>query len=208
MEKYTLIVPSNRPNLQIETVNHLKSIGQSPKTKDGTNYPSFSKLINDCVVECKTELLIICNDKSRPKKEDFDKILELLTQGYGFVGLYSWGFFGFYKELFRNVGFMDERFLGGNYEDCDYMRRMLESNIAMYNVYEIDYLESVGSNWNRNQSKIHYDKKWINGDGFIKRLLNEEIYNYDIGSSTGKKFLTWDKSNLGISQNFINTKII
>jgi hypothetical protein len=204
---YSLIVPSNRPNLKDDTISHLKSLGLSPIFKDGSNYPSFSKLINDCVIESINELIIICNDKARPKLEDFDKMINLINQGYGFVGLYAWGFFGFKKELFRRVGFMDERFVGGNYEDCDYLRRMMESNIAMYNVYEIPYIETVGSNWNKTLSKIHYDNKWMNGDGYVKRLMDDEIYNYDIGEITGETFLPWSESILGISQSFVNYKI-
>lgn len=151
-------------------------------------------------------MVIICNDKSRPKKEDIDKIVSLLEEGYGFVGLYAWGFFGFKKELFRRVGFMDERFIGGGYEDCDYMRRMLESNIAMYNVFDIEYME-IGSNWDKSYTLQHYNKKWLNGDGFITRLIPEEVYNYNVGESNNTEFLPWSKSVLGPSQFFVNFKL-
>lgn len=204
--EYTIIVPSNRDNLKDECIKNLISIGESPLYKNGHNYPSFSKLINDCVVEAPTEVVIICNDKSRPKKEDIDKIVSLLEEGYGFVGLYAWGFFGFKKELFRRVGFMDERFIGGGYEDCDYMRRMLESNIAMYNVFDIEYME-IGSNWDKSYTLQHYNKKWLNGDGFITRLIPEEVYNYNVGESNNTEFLPWSKSVLGPSQFFVNFKL-
>jgi hypothetical protein len=207
MKDYTIIVPSNRDNLKDETINHLINIGENPIYKNGHGYPSFSKLINDCVIECPTEIVIVCNDRARPTKEDLSRLLLLIEKGYGFVGLYAWGFFGFKKELFRQIGFMDERFVGGNYEDCDYMRRMLEGNIAMYNVFEIEYNENVKSNWDNSQTKLHYDNKWINGEGFIKRLINEENYGYYIGNKTNQKFLEWDKSILGVSQYFVQTKL-
>lgn len=201
---YTIIVPSSRDKMKDETISHLIKIGENPVYKNGKNYPSFSKLINDCVIECPTEIIIICNDKARPKKEDIEKMLKLINDGYGFVGLYAWGFFGFKKELFRRVGFLDERFIGGGYEDCDYMRRMLESNVSMYNVFEIEYQE-IGSSWTR--TITHYNNKWIHGDGFIKRLIAEEEYNYDLGEETNSDFLPWSESVLGISQFFVNHKI-
>jgi hypothetical protein len=207
MKEYSIIVPSNRESLKDETMNHLISIGESPIYKNGNGYPSFSKLINDCVIECPTEIVVVCNDRARPKKEDLIKLLNLIKEGYGFVGLYAWGFFGFKKELFRQIGFMDERFVGGNYEDCDYQRRMLEGNVAMYNVFEIEYNENIQSNWDNSQTKRHYDSKWIDGDGYIERLISEEIYNYDIGNKTNEKFLEWDKSILGISQFFVDYKL-
>lgn len=208
MKDYSIIVPSNREDLKNITISHLISLGEEPIYKNGDGYESFSKLINHCVVECPTEIVIICNDRARPKKEDIERLLKLINEGYGFVGLYAWGFFGFKKELFRVVGFMDERFIGGNYEDCDYMRRMMEADIAMYNVTKISYIENIPSNWDHSRTKQHYDNKWVNGDGVVQRLIPEENYGYNIGDSTGEKFLPWSKSILGISQFFVDYKII
>jgi hypothetical protein len=205
--EYTIIVPSNRENLKEETINHLISIGEFPIYKNGNGYPSFSKLINDCVVECPTEIVVICNDRARPTKENLVKLLDLIKEGYGFVGLYSFGFFGFKKELVRQIGFMDERFVGGNYEDCDYQRRMLENDISMYITYETQYRTEISSNWDNSQTKKHYDSKWINGDGYIQRLIPEENYDYNIGNKTNEKFLSWDKSILINSQYFVDYKL-
>jgi hypothetical protein len=207
---YTIIIPSNRDTLKDELISHLRSMGEEVIWKNGHGYPSFSKLINDCVVESPTETIIICNDKARPKKEHIEKVLNLLEQGYGFAGLYAWGFFGVKKELFRTIGFMDERFVGGNYEDSDYIRRMLEGNIAMYNTFEIDYI-NMSSGWDISNTKTHFDRKWENGENYIKRLLPEEVYDYDLGEKTNMTFLTWSESVLGIDidkpNSFLHYKI-
>jgi hypothetical protein len=207
-KNYTIIIPSNRDALKDELITHLRKMGEEPVWKNGHGYPSFSKLINECVVESPTETIIICNDKARPKKE------HLLEQGYGFAGLYAWGFFGLKKELFRNIGFMDERFVGGNYEDSDYLRRMMEGNIAMYNSFEIDYI-FMNSGWDISNTKTHFDKKWEHGDlpgnKYVKRLLPEEVYNYHIGKKTNIKFLPWSESffsiDVGKSETFMDYKI-
>lgn len=203
---YTIIIPSNRDALKDELITHLRNIGEEAIWKNGHGYPSFSKLINDCVAESPTEIIIICNDKARPQEQHIHKVLKLLEQGYGFAGLYAWGFFGFKKELFRRVGFMDERFIGGNYEDCDYLRRMMEADIAMYNTFEINYI-MMGSGWDITKTKIHYDKKWEHGDKYLKRLLTEEVYDYNIGEKTNIKFLPWSESVLGDSQSFMEYKL-
>lgn len=201
---YSIIIPSNRESLKDELISHLKDIGEDPIWKNGHGYPSFSKLINDCIVESTVETIIICNDKARPKREHILKIINLLDEGYGFVGLYAWGFFGLKKELFRTIGFMDERFLGGNYEDSDYLRRMLEGNIAAYVAYEIDYINS-SSGWDISNTKAHFDNKWENGDKYIKRLLPEEVYDYNLGEKTNIKFLPWSKSFFSIDKDNPNS---
>lgn len=127
-------------------------------------------------------------------------MFELLSNGYGLVGLYSWGFFGFYKNLFRTVGFMDERYISGEYEDCDYLRRMKEKDIAAYISFDVPYIH-MPSSWNK-QGIIHFKNK-------CERLLEEEIYSYDLGPINGNNnFLDFNQSHLEKSENFINVKMI
>ena len=208
---YTIIIPSNKPDKLQATLDFLLSFEIEPVHKNGAGYPSFAKLINDCVVECPTEIVIICNDKARPTSKQLDKMLGLISDGFGFVGLYCFGFFGFSKELFRQVGPLDERFLGGNYEDCDFLRRLNEANIACYMAYEIVYHEVQHSSWIQGFSEIHYHNKWIDAtpDNLICiRKLNEENYNYDFGPNIERNFLPWDKSHLPDSEWFLNAKIV
>ena len=184
--------------MQNDTKNHLKKMGFDSITFDGAGYPSFSKLINECIEFCPTDYVIICNDKSRPEKVHFDKMLSLLEQGYGFVGLYTFGFFGFHKSLVKKIGFFDERFINGEYEDCDYMRRIAFNNIAMYLSYEIPYLE-IGSSWKRSGAREHYFKKWKEAnppdDLVCIKKLREEKYNYNLKIDKEiNNFLPYDKS--------------
>ena len=207
---HSIIVPSSRMGLLMETCEYLVKIDEVPFIKNGTGYPSFAKLINECVHECPTEIIIICNDKARPEKEHIKKTLELINNGYGFVGLYCFGFFGFKKELYRKIGPLDERYIGGNYEDCDYMRRLNEGNIASYFSYEIPYLEHVVSSWSKHLSLLHYNNKWDNSkceEGICTRLLPEEAYDYDFGPSTNDEFLPWDKTYIQVGDWFKNVKI-
>lgn len=165
---------------------------------DGTGYSSFSKLVNSCVEAAPTEVVIMMSDKVLPTEENVSKLLNLIDQGYGLVGLYRFAFFGFKKELFRTVGPLDERFVGGGFEDDDYYIRLKEANISMYITEEVMY-EKRTSSWSYSQSKTHFINKWIpNFDADIKmhhnkieRLLPEEIYNYNLGPKSGERFLDW-----------------
>lgn len=195
---YKIYLISNKPHF----FNEIQR-GLSPEVLhlfDGSNYPSFSKLVNDCVVHCPTEIVIIMSDKVRPRAVHIQKMISLLDQGHGFVGMYRLGFFGFKKQLFRQIGMMDERYVGGGYEDDDLYIRLKEANISMYISEEVDYLKSRSS-WNYALSRPHYLKKW-GGDVKLTRVASrqmpEEKYPYDLGDSNYTQFLPFHRSEIKV----------
>ena len=157
---------------------------------NGKNYPSFSKLINDVIVNNPTEIVIVASYKVRPTQYDVQKMISLINKGYGYVATYRFAFFGFKKEFIRRIGFFDERFIGGGYEDCDIMRRCIENNISIYESEEVIYYPKQ-STWNISVSRTHFLKKWLEPkNNKITRLLDEEKYDYNIGvSDTTIEFL-------------------
>ena len=210
IKEYTIFVPSSRPIMQKDTQALLNSYGLECVMFNGTGYPSFSKLINDCIVQSPTDKIIICNDKSRPTLANFDKMVNLLEEGYGFVGLYAFGFFGFDKSLINTVGFFDERFINGGYEDCDFLRRLNFHNIATYLNYEISYIES-GSSWTGIGAKRFFDKKYIDATKdylTCVKKLPEENYNYNLNFENTKQFKPWKDSQLFTSDWFREVKVI
>jgi GT2 family glycosyltransferase len=160
---------------------------------DGANYPSFSKLVNDCVHQADTETVIIMSNKVLPTVEHVKKTLNLLQDGFAFVALYRFGFFAFNKELFRKIGPLDERFVGGGYEDNDFYLRLYESNLSMYITEEVPYIRSASS-WNYERSKGHFFNKWGDTSNLIKRRLEDETYSYNFGPTTNQNFLEWKNS--------------
>jgi hypothetical protein len=196
--KYKIYLISNKPQF----FNEIQR-GLSPEVLhlfDGSNYPSFSKLVNDCVVHCPTEIVIIMSDKVRPRASHIQKMISLLEQGHGFVGMYRLGFFGFKKQLFRQVGMMDERYVGGGYEDDDLYIRLKEANISMYISEEVDYLKSRSS-WNYALSRPHYLQKW-GGDVKLTRVasrqMSEENYPYNLGEGNYTEFLPFHRSEIKV----------
>jgi hypothetical protein len=190
--RFTIIIPSFRPTLAAETERSLRPL---PVVHwDGTGYPSFAKLINDCIVHCGTEMVIIAADKVRPSQAHVLRVVGLLEEGYAFAGLYYFGFFGFKKELIRRVGFLDERFVGGECEDSDFILRMREAGLGYYLSKECGYVQ-MRSSWNNTLSRAHFVRKWGSIHmNLARRALPEESYPYDLGPSVPTTFLGSERS--------------
>jgi GT2 family glycosyltransferase len=190
---HSSFVISNRPHL-FEPIQ--QSIFPEPvKYFDGSGYPSFSKLVNSCVASADTETVILMSDKVTPTDNDVNRLLELLDQGYAMAAFYRLAFFGFKKQLLRKIGMFDERFVGGGYEDDDFYIRLKEADLGVYISHEIPYVKSQ-SGWNYSLAQGHFVDKW--GDvaqiGELKRTLEEEQYQYDLGTAVPVEFLPWDQS--------------
>lgn len=197
-QNFNIIIPSNRPEMASETKKCLHEFDCI--IHDGNGYSSFSKLINDCILKADKEIVIIANDKVRPSSSHIKKMIYLLNKGFGLVGLYRFGFFGFTKNLIRTIGFFDERFIGGGYEDADFGKRCLEANIAIYESPETPYINNLKSSWNYSRAEIFNKQKWYQSNDTWNRLLPEEIYTYDLGEKTNEeKWMPFSSSMLSKS---------
>ena len=99
-------------------------------------YLSFSQMVNDAIDDTESEFMIFCNPKTELCVEGVERILEKLSSGYCFASVVSFGFFGFSKELIRQVDMLDERFINGEWEDNDFAIRLNLLNKAVYWGYE------------------------------------------------------------------------
>lgn len=88
----------------------------------------------------------------------------------------------FHKEVIRRTGFFDERFVTGGYEDNDYYIRLRLANIASWITEDIDYVSSIKTLWNHEQSAIFFRKKYVIDAVNMKlhKFLPEEKYPYEI----------------------------
>ncbi len=205
-------IPSNRP--QLAEISKSLILPYQSKIYDGSGYESFTKLMNECIDKSENEIIIISSDKARANYTHIDKIIDLLNQGFGLVGLYRLGFFGFKKDLIRKIGFFDERYIGGGYEDNDFIIRMKEADIAYYESEEIPFVY-IYTTWNYDKpnsiAKRHFENKWIKNIPIsITRTLPEEKYKYNIGEYKNTHFLNFSKSIMMKYANtdWINMKII
>lgn len=203
-----IFIPTNRHHILNEIHPEIR---ENAIIKDGTNVKCYSAMINECLAECADEdIIVICADRMRPKgEEDLFRMINLINEGYGFVGLYRFGFYALHMDAVRRVGPLDERYIKGTYEDGDYMRRFMEADIAFYETEDIRVVDIL-SNFNPSNTQLainHFKNKWDHIDGTCIRLLKEEKYNYNFGEDSGKVFLPWDRSVVfKHSENFKNFK--
>ena len=177
-------------------------------------YESYSELINHSVATTDDEWIILINDRTHPTVDEVEKMLYLLENGYACVLLYNVGFMGFSKELIRKIGWWDQRFTYGGWEDRDWVWRIKKENLALYESQEGTYDMSWKSPLNVPGAVLSgkfWDQKWDNSNSdIVSQLLPEESYPHwdetlgeerlEISSS----WMTWDKSQLSIMYNQID----
>ena len=123
-------------------------------------------------------------------------MVHILNHGFGMVGMFRFGFMGFRKELFRRMGFWDERFVGGGWDGHDWLSRMREANIAVYLSEEVERVERPCA-WNEEIAKPWFIEKWGGHPDSLskRRQFPEENYGYDIGPGfPDMEFLPWKRT--------------
>jgi hypothetical protein len=171
-------------------------------------YTSFSLLINHSIVTSPSEFIIFINDRSFPEVHHILKIVELLRSGFAWVTLYGAGLMGFSKQLINKIGWWDERYILGGWEDRDWVFRLKEANLAIYEANESEYDNTWKSVLNGkpgvNESIKHWIAKWDTTNNLnIYRLLPEEnyphwnLFNWKINKEIQNSWLKWDDSILG-----------
>jgi hypothetical protein len=173
-------------------------------------YPSYSQLVNHAIATCPTEFMIMLNDRTTPHLHQAEKIIDHLENGFACSMFYNVAYMGLSKELVRKIGWWDERFLGGGWEDRDWVFRMKHADLALYESQEGTYdmswkasLQSVPASKGCKYSDPHWYRKYVLGN-YIVKVLPEEKYEHwnlflgeprpDISSSWKK----WSDSILNV----------
>jgi hypothetical protein len=134
-------------------------------------------------------------------------MLHLLESGMSCVCLFAVGFMGFAKELIRKIGWWDERFINGGWEDRDWVWRLKEANLSLYESVESTYDYTWKSPLNvpgGHQSLPHWKKKWTCNYDHIIKVLSEQTYQHwdlFLGESRediSNTWTSWSDSKLGI----------
>jgi dTDP-4-dehydrorhamnose reductase len=150
-------------------------------------------MINEIIAICRTaDIVIFCSHRVRPVPSDIHYLVSKIKEGYGLVMLRKMACFGFSLELIKRIGFLDERYIPGGYEDDDFYIRMKEANISIYDEERVKYIAGA-SLWSQPlyavndtdfKQPITYDifrKKWKRDGDTMYRLLEEQNYCYNLG---------------------------
>lgn len=170
--------------------------------RNANRYVSFSQMINDAIDDTNSEFMIFCNPKTYFVSEDIEFILDKLSNGYCFASIVSFGFFGFSKELIRNIGMLDERFLGGEYEDDDFAIRLALFGKSVWWDYDYSKYDMTLSNSPNLKHITHsiFRQKYIVNDENIK--INKSFFHHKTISKRHIKNKTeiydsWTSNNHG-----------
>ncbi len=173
-------------------------------------YDSYAELVNEAVATSPTETIILMNDRVVPKASEVRLILQLMHHGYAAASQWNVAFLGVTKELFRTIGWFDQRYYGGGCEDDDFVLRLRLANLAYYESLTCEYDQSWKSPLFKSEgakcaiSGPYFHRKWVRNHEEIKRVIPEENYphwdalagprRHDISS----RWKTWDHSIVGI----------
>ena len=106
---------------------------------NGDKIKSFSVLINSCIKLCKTDKFIFCSHKVSPTDNDIERLVKLLDEGYGYVGLHQFACFGVHMDIINKIGGLDENFIPAYYEDDDFRMRLQLNDIAIFEDHSVEY---------------------------------------------------------------------
>jgi hypothetical protein len=172
-------------------------------------YESYSLMLNHSVATSPTEWIFFINDRAHPKPNEIKKMIKHLESGFAWTCLYGIGFSAFSKELIRNIGWWDERYVHGGWEDREWVWRLREADLAIYESHEADYDQDWKSPLNKPGAILstpHWLKKW---DGhhpkWVIRNIPEESYpHWDLfiwgdKPEIKESWKKWDNSILNVA---------
>lgn len=96
-----------------------------------TPYTTYSQAVNEGILSSTAEYIVFFNPRFPPYPEDVIGLYNDLNNGFCLSSLAGMGGWGVSRELFRVIGLFDERFLGGEYEDNDFLVRIKQAGYAI-----------------------------------------------------------------------------
>jgi hypothetical protein len=146
-----------------------------------TSRPPLVKIWNQCIKECPTEYVILASWRQRPTPDHFKIIDEKLKEGYGCVFFDDLHFFSFSKHLTTIIGFFDEGFTMGQFEDTDWYNRLKTSDIGVF-CGDISEETGILSTWLGDlgvANRRYYDSKWTEDKSSGSLILKRNEVNYN-----------------------------
>lgn len=115
--------------------DHIEVKQTANMLKDGVNVHNYTKqslteLWNQCIIYSPTDWVLICNDDGvfKPGWLDFLEG-QIATGKFLQINLLHYGGMCIHKSLVAQLGWFDERFHGGGFEDIDWQLRLVEAGL-------------------------------------------------------------------------------
>ena len=156
--KANIYIISNRPRLARRVKRYIGL--EEVVVIDGAHATSFSNLCNSVLRIDPNSISVIVGDKCFPSLGELNQMIGMIRGGLGLVGIYRFGCFGVHPSFLHSVGYFDENFEGGGFEDVDMLLRSFEADVAI-RLYEATRYFPLPSSWNPNKAEKYYKDKWI-----------------------------------------------
>ena len=180
-------------------------------------YDSYSELVNESIATSTTETIVLINDRAVPKPEEVRFMLQMLFRGYAVAGQWNVAFMSLTKEVIRRIGWFDQRYYGGGFEDDDFVLKLRLHNLAYYEslscVYEQTWKSPLFKTDGAACSKSgpFFIKKWRITESEVRRVIPEETYTHwdeTLGSprpDISNNWKDWSHSIVGVDFGRRNT---
>lgn len=90
---------------------------------------SLTQLWNQCILLAPTDWVLICGDDAVFLDGWLEFLMARIDEGYLQIGMAHFGGFALHKSLILDIGWHDERFRGGGFEDVDWQIRIAEAGL-------------------------------------------------------------------------------
>jgi len=127
---------------------------------------SLTELWNYCLIFAPTDWVLICNDDAVFKPGWLDHLEKQIASGkYWQVNLLHYGGMCLHKSMVLRLGWFDETFRGGGYEDIDWQLRIKESGIKgqieqKHNWKFMDHHVTTTKKWRGLNNSQWISEKW------------------------------------------------
>ncbi len=129
------------------------------------NKSSLTELWNLSIILSPTDWVLICNDDIEFKEGWLEYLEKMIDSGkYDLIHLFHYGAMCIHKSMICKVGWFDERFRGGGFEDNDYQLRISEAGLKDRVDRSHDFIRKDG---NREVGHFVDHTKYVhNGEGW------------------------------------------
>lgn len=145
----------------------------------------LTKLLNLSIILAPTDWVLLCNDDMTFNPGWLDYLDKKIVEGqHKLITLFSYGAICFHKSMILQVGWFDERFQAGGYEDNDYQLRVQEAGLKHLVDMSHDFIRREG-----NVEVGHF----VNHNKYVWRDVNGWVGDNSIWCRQKWGNLNWSK---------------
>lgn len=133
---------------------------------------------NLSIILSRTQYVIICADDLELRPGWYEALIEQINLKYDYILIDNHRLFCINKGVIPYLGWPDENFKGGCFEDCDMMVRVRHKKIRLSNItsnwaIHKDAAQSTKVSWDYTPNKKYFGEKWG-----IEEYIPSQLDNY------------------------------